>query len=321
MNIGKAILTGMAMLFLSTAVEAGVADRIVAVVNDEIITQTELNNAFEPYRQRIEATYRGADRGKAVNENRKMLLNRMIDNLLIEQESRKAGIEVRDEEVTAAIEDIRKTRGMTPDAFEKALAEEGMPFDAYRKELRDQIIRMRLVRRDIKSRIAVTDEEIGEYYQSHRDDYEGKESVRVRQIFLNLPRDADPAEREKVRKAAETIRESLADGEPFEAVSEKYSKGTVAASGGDIGFIERGMILPELEAVAFSLPLNQISSVIESSVGLHIIEVTERRGAGLMAIENVREEIRGKIEQDKMEKKFKEWIEELRKKAHVEIKL
>ena len=81
------------------------------------------------------------------------------------------------------------------------------------------------------------------------------------------------------------------------------------------------MILPEVETVAFSLPLNQISGVIESSVGFHIIQVIDRRGAGIKAIESVREEIREKIDQEKMEKKFGEWLEDLRTKSHIEIKL
>lgn len=321
MNIGKTVLSAMAMLFLSAAAQAGVADRIVAIVNGEVITQTELNRAFEPFKGKVEASVRPADRENAVAENRKMFLERMIDGLLIEQEARKTGIVVRDEEVTAATADVQKTRGMTPEDFQKALAQEGITFDTYRKELRDQIMRMRLVRRDIKSRVAVTDEEIGEYYRSHRDEYEGKETVRVRQIFLNVPKGSDPAAKGVIREIAESIRRRIAEGEPFESMSAQYSRGPAAASGGDIGYIERGMVLPEVEAVAFSLPLNQVSRVIESAGGFHIIQVIDRRGAGLTAIESVREEIRERLEQEKMEKKYKEWLADLRKKSHIEIKL
>ena len=182
----------MAAVFLSAAVQAAVADRIVAVVNDEIITLSELNNAFEPYQEKFEASYQGPDREKARAETKLILLNRMIDNLLMEQESRKTGIEVRDEEVTDAIKDMQKQRKISPSEFQKALEREGMTPDAYRKDIRDQIMRMKLIRRDIKSRVAVTDEEIGEYYSKHREDYEGKESVRIRQILLILPKECGP---------------------------------------------------------------------------------------------------------------------------------
>ena len=320
MKIGKAVLAAVAMVFLSVAVQAA-ADRIVAVVNDEIITLSELNNAFEPYQERFDTSYQGPDREKVRTETKLILLNRMIDNVLMEQESRKTGIAVRNEEVTAAINDIQKQRNFSQDEFRKNLERDGITMDALRKDVWNQLMRMKLIRRDIKSRVAVTDEEIGEYYSKHREDYEGKESVRIKQILLLLPKERDPAVKEKLRADAEAIHKRLMNGEPFEQLSAKYSQGPEAAAGGDVGYIERGMIHSEVEDAAFSLPLNQISGVIESSVGFHIIQVIDRRGAGLKAIESVRDEIREKIDREKMDKKYGEWIEELRKKSHIEIKL
>ena len=321
MKIGKAILTGTAAIFLCVSAQAGVVDRIVAVVNDEVITLSELNNAFEPYQERVTANVQGPDREKALGETKTTLLNRMIDNLLMEQESRKTGITVRNEEVTEAIDDMQKQRKISPDEFRKAMQREGITLDAYRNDIRDQLMRMKLIRRDIKSKVAVTDEEIGEYYRKHREDYEGKEAVRIRQILLLLPKEENPAAKEKLRADADAIHKRLLNGEPFELLAAKFSQGPAAAEGGDIGYIEKGMIHAEVEDAAFLLPLNQISGVIESSVGFHIIQVVDRRGAGVKAIENVREEIREKIDREKMEKKFGEWLEELRKKSHIEIKL
>jgi len=319
MKIGKTVLAGVAAVFLSAAVQAAVADRIVAVVNDEVITLSEWNNAFEPYQERFEASYQGPDREKARAETKLVLLNRMIDSIVMEQESRKTGIAVRNEEVTDAINDIQKQRNLSQDEFRKALERDGITQDAFRKDIRNQLMRMKLIRRDIKSR--VTDEEIGEYYRKHLEDYEGQESVRIKQILLPLPKEGDPAVKEKLRADAEAIHKRLMNGEPFEQLSAKYSQGLAAAAGGDVGYIERGIVHSEVEDAAFSLPLNQISGVIESSVGFHIIQVVDRRGAGLKAIGSVREEIREKIDREKMEKKYGAWLEELRKKSHIEIKL
>jgi len=321
MKIGNAILAGTAAIFLCVSAQAGVADRIVAVVNDEVITLSELNNAFEPYLERFTANYQGPDREKALSETKTTLLNRMIDNLLMEQESRKTGVTVRNEEVTDAINDMQKQRKISPEEFRKAMQREGITLDAYRKDIRDQLVRLKLIRRDIKSKVAVTEEEIGEYYRKHREDYDGKEAVRIRQILLLLPKEENPAVKEKLRADADAIHKRLLNGEPFEPLSAKFSQGPAAAEGGDIGYIEKGMIHSEVEDAAFSLPLNQISGVIESSVGFHIVQVVDRRGAGIKAIENVREEIREKIDREKMEKKFGEWLVELRKKSQIEIKL
>jgi peptidyl-prolyl cis-trans isomerase SurA len=321
MGIIKAILTGVAVLFLCTSVQAAAGDRIVAVVNDEVITLSELNGVFAPYQEKLEAAYKGAELEKAVAENRRGLLNRMVDDLLMEQQSRKAGIVVRDEDVNAAIDDMLKRRNATRDELWKALEREGVTVEAYRKGMRDQLMRIRIVQREIKSKVAVSDEEIGAYYRKHRADYEGKEAVRIKQILLILPKDAAPAVREKLRADAETIQKRLLAGEPFDQISANYSQGPAANAGGDIGYIEKGMILPEVESVAFSLPLEQISAVIESPVGFHIIQVIDRRGAGGKSIESVREEIREKLDMEKVEKKFQEWLLDLRAKSHVEIKL
>ena len=321
MGIIKTVLAGAATLCLCTAVQAAGGDRIVAVVNDEVVTLSELNGAFAPYQERLEATYKGAEREKAVTETKRTILNRMIDDLLMEQQSRKAGIVVRDEDVDNAINEVLKRRNIAREDLRKALDRDGVTLEAYRKGMRDQLMRIRLVQREVKSKVAVSDEEIGEYYRKHREEYEGKEAVRIKQILLLLPKDADEAVREKLRADAGAIHRRLLDGEPFDVISANHSQGPAANAGGDIGFIEKGMMLPEVESVAFSLPLNQISPVIESPAGFHIIRVIDRRGAGLKSIESVREEIREMLDMEKVEKKFQEWLLALRSKSHIEIKL
>jgi peptidyl-prolyl cis-trans isomerase SurA len=309
------------MFFLCLSAEAQVVERIVAVVNDEVITLSELNAAFEPYQAKLVATYTGAARERALTETKTVLLNRMIDNLLMEQQARKAKIVISDEDVNNAIKSLLERRNISQEDMRKALEQEGATMEAYKKGVLDQIMRMRLVQREIKSKVAVSDEEIGEYYRKHREEYEGKDAVRIKQIFLPLPKEVDPAVKERLRADVDQIRKRLLAGEPFDVLSARYSQGPAAAAGGDIGFIEKGMILHEVEEVAFRLPLQQISDIIESSAGFHIIQVVDRRGEGIKSIESVREEIRAKIEQEKMEKKFTEWLEDLRTKSHIEIKL
>ena len=143
----KTILAGVvAAAFLSLSAQAAVTDRIVAVVNDEVITLSELNGAFDPYRVKLEAAYEGQARDKALTEARKSLLNRMIDELLMQQESRKTGIVVREEEVADAIKDILAKRNISEEDLLKGLAQEGMTLSAYRKEIRDQLMRLKLIR-------------------------------------------------------------------------------------------------------------------------------------------------------------------------------
>ena len=181
-------------------------------------------------------------------------------------------------------------------------------------------MRARLLRREIKSKILVSDEEIGEYYNKNRRDYEGKETVRIKQLLLLLPPNANETIKAKMKNQALQLHKRVMDGEPFDLLIVKYSQGPAAAQGGDVGFIERGTIIPEVEAAAFKLPVGQISEVIESSVGFHIIQVLDKKGAGLKPIAAVREEIKTKIEDEKLENKFDEWIASIRAKSHIEVK-
>jgi parvulin-like peptidyl-prolyl isomerase len=301
----------LVVILAASSVQAEPVDRIVAVVNEDIVILSELNTAFDPYRKRIEDTYKGAERDTALAESRKAFLNRLIDARLIEQEAKKNGIFVKDEEVTAAIKDMTDRRNISLEDLPNELAKEGLTLEAYKKDFREQMIRMRLLRREIRSRVTVTDQEIGAYYVQHRGDYEGREAVRIQQIFVAVPKGAGEEARRKMRKAAEEINARLKNGEPFEQL----------AGGSDLGFIERGMVLPDVEKAAFALAKGEVSGIVESPAGFHLIRALDRRGGGLKPIEEVREEIQGIIEEQKMTKKFDEWLIALRKKSVIEIRL
>jgi parvulin-like peptidyl-prolyl isomerase len=304
-------------------VRAEVVDRIVAVVNDEVITLHDLNTAFEPYEKNIESTYKGKDKDSVIKQTKESFFQRLIDNILIEQEAKKAGtsVTVKDEDVMNVIQDMLIKQKLSMPDFLKNLAKEGSSIETVKKEIKSQIIRMRLLKREVKDRIIVTDEEVGEYYNKHRQEYEGKESVRMKQILLLLPSGADETVKINMKKEALRLHELLMKGESFDLLASKYSQGPAAAQGGDVGFIERGTIIPEVETIAFRLPLEQVSEVIESSMGFHIIKVVDKKGAGLKPIAIVREEIKAKIEDEKLDKKFEEWISSVRDKSHIEIKL
>lgn len=313
----------LGMILFCLPVSAEVLDKIIAVVNDEIITLYEFNEAFNPIRQNIEDTYQGQDKETLLEQARNSFLQRMIDNMLIEQEAKKKGItdSVKEDDVMGALQDMLTKQKMSMQNFLKNLAAEDSSIETVKKEIRSQMIRMRLLRREIKDKIIVTDEEIGEYYNQHRQEYEGKESVRMKQLLLAFPPEADKNVKDKLREEALRLRELLIQGESFDLLTAKHSKGPGAAQGGDVGFMERGTIIPEVEAVALSLPLNQVSEVIESGVGFHIIKVVDKKGAGLKSVSVVREEIKAKLEEEKLEKKFEEWIASVRAKSHIEIKL
>ncbi|MCX7635574.1 MAG: peptidyl-prolyl cis-trans isomerase, partial [Syntrophales bacterium] len=253
---------------------------------------------------------------------RRAILNRLIDGKLIEQQAKRSGMTVKDEEVMESIRDILKRRNVSMAEFIKVLEREGETFESYKKDIHDQMLRQRIIRREVQAKIVVSDEEIGDYYGKHREEYEGKEAVRLKQILLPLSNPSDEAARQKAREEARAMRAKIMGGEPFEVFAAKYAPTpALAEAGGDIGFVEKGHLDTEVEAVAFRLPIGEVSDVIETSRGFLIIKVTDRRGAGLKSLADVRQEIIMKIEEQKMAQRFDLWIAEVRKKAHIEIRL
>lgn len=308
------------VMITSTAGSSEIADKIIAVVNDEIITMKELNTAFDPYLKKIEDTYQGNDKEKVITETKAAILQRIIDAMLIEHEAKKAGASIKEEEVMNVLKDMLSRRNIQMEDFLKKLEHEGSSLSFVKNEIRGQLLRTRLMRKEIKSKIMVSDQEIGEYYDRHRDEYEGREAVRLKQILLRVPPNVDKTTKAKIEEEARQIHKSALSGTPFDLLAAKYSQGPATSQGGDIGFIEKGVIIPEVETVAFSLPLDQISGVIESSLGFHIIKVVDKRGAGFKPIAAVRDEIKSKLEDEKLEKKYDEWISSLRKRSYIEIR-
>ena len=311
----------VAVIFIPVSATAEIMERIIAVVNGEVITSSELNGAYEPYKKRIEESYKGPDKEKVIAENRLALLNKLIDNIIIDQEAKKSQMIIKDEEVTDTINDFISRRKMKMEDLINELAKENSSIEAHRKEVKAHLLRMRLLRREIKSKIAVTEEEIGEYYLKNREAYEGKEAVRIKQILILFPKGADANTKAKLREEIDKIHKRLLNGEPFDLLAAQFSQQAAGATAGDLGFLEKGLMLPAVESVAFGLKKDEISKVIESPVGLHIIQAIDRRGAGIKPIETVREEIKARLEEEKIDKKYEEWIKELRRKSLIEIKL
>jgi len=318
------LMVFVALIFVHVVCAAETMDRIVAQTTDDVITQSELNRAFAPYAASIEKSFKGAELEEALRQNKQVFLQNMIDQMLIEREIKKAqpGIgQVSEEEIMSIINDMLNRNNISIEDYQARLAQEGIPMESVKKDIRLQVLRMRLLRREVQSRILVTDEEIGHYYNEHREDYEGKEAVRVKQIFLPAPAHGDEKTRQNARQLADELLARIRNGAPFEVIAAQYSRAPGAQQGGDIGFIERGIILPALEKVAFSLENGQTSEVIETEVGMHLISVVDRRGAGLKPLTDVRNEIRAKIEEEKVAKKYDEWIEEIRKKSFIDVRL
>lgn len=289
-------------------------DKVIAVVNGEAITWGELRRA-------IEFESKGQLRGLSTEEREgiikkyeKNILNDLIDTRLQLQEAKRLGLGVSRSEINSAIEDIKKKYNLTDEEFLNSLKAEGLSEEGYRKELSEQILLAKVINIEVRSNIVVTDKEIEEYYKENEKIY-NKERIRIRQIFFKRP---DDGSIERVERKAMEIMKRVQEGEDFAILAKGFSEDPSAESGGDIGYIERGSVLKEVEDVAFSLHKGEVSKPFWSPKGLHIIKVEDRTEGGF---EKVKDEIRTVLIERAFQKRYEDWIKKLRDKAYIEINL
>ncbi|HET6488339.1 MAG TPA: peptidylprolyl isomerase [Syntrophales bacterium] len=307
------------LLFAATS-RGEVVDRVIAVVNDDVITQYELDSTVELVLKRYEQSIRPEEREKITAEARKALLDRMIEDLILRQEAKRLGITIREEELNAAIQDSLAKRNLTTENLREILIKEGTDYERYREATRSDMIKQRILQREIRPRVTVTNEDIGAYYQEHRDEYEGKLRVRLLMITLPLPAGSDEAQKEAQRAKAESILKRIQAGEYFEALAIENSPGQ-ERSGGDIGYVEKGSMNPIIEEVAFNLKPGEVSGVIETPQGFYLIKALDKRGGGNLSLKATRAEVDERIFSEKMGKAYTEWMATKRQKAHIEIRM
>jgi len=304
----------------ATSHGAQIVDRIVAVVNDDIITLNDLNNSLKPYMNQIKSM--GYDAGKesdVLAKLQKDMLNRLIDQTLTGQEIKKAKLEISDKELDDAMQKIKEKNFYSDEDFRKALAADGMSLEDYRNKMKEQILRSRLVNREVKSKIVVTEQDIKAYYDAHSEAYGREQKYHLRNIIMRLPQMASDAEKRDVLKRMAAVLEKLDNGEPFETLARQYSETSLAAEGGDLGFFKLEALSPQLQEALQELRAGDLTPVLETDQGYQIFYIQEIRVIPGKPLAEVSAEIQEKLYAEIMEKKFKQWLEELRKRSHVKV--
>jgi len=301
--------------------DAEIIERIVAVVNEDIITLSELKAVSLPYLARMKEKFSVTYGEEEIKETERQIVNQLVDEKLVNQEADRLKIEITEKEVTLAIREVRDRAQLTEEQFEQALAEDGMTMESYQEQLRAEMKKMRLIDQEIKAKVHITKKEIDEYYKMHKDEYNAPPEVRLQQILLIIPPESPPGEVEKIRERAEQIHAAIKQGEDFNAMVKSYSQDSTAATGGDMGVFRQGELFAALDEAAFSLMVGEVSPVIQTPKGFHIIRVLDKKDRQKMTEEEQRDEIDALLYNQKVESAFKQWIKELKKKSYVVINL
>lgn len=303
-------------IYCSLSYSAILLDRVIATVNNEVITWSELRKGIELEGKEFLNGLTDNEKEKKIKELEKIFLNRMVDMRLQIQEARKLGLDVSPSEANDAIADIKRKYNLTDEGLVESLKAEGLTLDEYRAQLAEQILLSKAVRYEIRNTILIPDKEIEAYYETNKEKYQREEKVRIRQIFFTV---RDGLQKNEVEAKAEEVFQRIKNGEDFAKLASEYSEDVSKEFGGDIGYVTRGSVFKEIEDVAFVLKIGEVSKPFWSPKGIHIIKLEDRKEGS--SIEKVREEIKEILFDRAFRLKYEDWIKGLREKAYIEIKL
>ena len=305
------------LVFGSLSVHARVLDKVAAKVNSEIITLSAIEERAELLRQK----YVGAPISISEQDLLKDALNMIIEERLQIQEGKKYGFIVDEYAVDEAVEDIKKKNNLADGQLQEMLKREGRTLKSYKNHIGDQIMVSKITRFEIGNRVKVSEKSIIKYYKKNQKEFWEEGKVRTRHIlFISERGSSENRRRAKLRQAKKVLSE-IRKGSDFSKLAIKYSEDVSASSGGDVGFVKRGKMVREFEEVVFSLKPGQISDIVETEYGYHIIKVDEVLPGKTLTLKDVKNRIHKILSMQKQKQVYDDWINELKKSAFIEVTL
>jgi peptidyl-prolyl cis-trans isomerase SurA len=298
-----------------------VVERVVAVVNDEIILNSELEQFAIPL-LRGGVDLDSTEGKKALDEAKHKALDAVIDDRLVMQQASELKLSVTLEEVERAIEEVKRQNKLDDATFTEALKQQGFTMESYRKNLRRQIINLKVVNTAVRSRVQVSEDEVKTYYQQNARQLGGDKQAHIRQILIGTPADANPDEVARKKRVADKVVELARAGTKFEELAKKYSDDdTTKAEGGDAGWISKGVLVDALEEVISGMDPGDVRGPVRVGPGWMVLQLVERKTGDIRPYDEVKDQLRKTIYDTQVEKATQSWLRELRKKAHIDVRL
>lgn len=299
---------------------AEVVDRIVAVVNDDIITLFDMSHLLKQYVEEIEKSHYSVEtERKMLYKVREDILNRLIDQKLTDQEIKRTKMSISEKEIDDRVEQIKAANFFTDEDLRAELAKNDLTMEDYRQQIKDQILRARLINLEVKSKIVITTEDIKDYYDSHQNKYAGKDKYHLRNILMKAPPFADDEEKLGIKTKMDAVITKLNAGESFETLATIYSESSSAADGGDLGWFEFDSFSPQLKKIIKEMETGEFTSVVDTDQGYQIFLVQDIVKTPGKSLEEVSSEIERILFNEIVNTKFQAWLEDLRKQSHIKI--
>jgi peptidyl-prolyl cis-trans isomerase SurA len=313
------VAASFGLLSSGQAAEPQVIDGIAAVVNNDVITFSQVQEVSAPQEQSMRQQYTGQELIDKIKEARLAALSDLIDRQLVVQEFKKKQYNIPDYAVEEQLREIIKDDfAGDRQAFNRTLDAQGYTLDKFRDSERDKIIVQVMRQNNVKGSFTASPQQIQAYYDANRKQFETPAQIQLRMIVLNAdPLDVDSAT--STRKMAEEIRQKAADGADFAALAKTYSMDGTAENGGDWGWVDEKTLNKDLTAVAFALAPGQVSPVTQVGNAFYLLYCQAKKDPTLVPMAEVRDGIKKKLEQVQKQKATQKWIDGLREKAYIKI--
>lgn len=321
-SFAGALALSISVFLLSPALsQAEIIDGIVASAGNDAITLSDVEREGAVLFRDIKMNAAESQRENMLYEARKKIVETLVEKLLLLREAERMGLEVSEGELASAVEGVLRENKIARKELDQALAQEGITFEKYEADLKGQILRSKMLDRKIRGAIKISDEEIEIYFESNRESFGSDEEIRVRHILFLVPKGASQEDILKIKEKADVVLKKAGSGEDFEALAREYSEGPSASSGGDLGFFRKSDMVQEFSSAAFALKKDEISSLVLSPFGFHIIKLLDKRGGTALSFDDAKERIRAKLFNDEMERGISTLIEDLKERDDLQILL
>lgn len=310
----KRRMINYAVLFLfllaGPAHAAMLLDKVVAVVNKDVITWSELYRAMEFEASSAMKALSDAEKSRAFRENEARFLEGMIDVKLQLQAAKKLDIEAGREDIAEAVESVKKKYSMSDTEFEESLRKEGFTLNDYKKRIAEQITLSKAVAQEVRNKIVISDSAVNAYLAVNKD-----AGYRIRQIFFGQPE--NDTEKKALEEKIKEVFQRIKNGDDFARLAMQYSEDLSGKAGGDLGFIKKEHLSREFLEVAAPMKAGEVSRLFSTAKGFHIIKLEERFDAG----DEMKEAARKKLFEKRFNEDLRSWIRGLRERSYVEVKL
>jgi peptidyl-prolyl cis-trans isomerase SurA len=302
----------------ASAAQTETVDRILVVVNEDIITQYDVDQVMRPMIQSMRGQGLSPERERqTVERMRGDVINNLIDSKITEQEVKRYKIAVTDEEVENYIRQFKERRSLTDESLKAMLTQEGMSPEEYRKEVRLQLQRTRLVNREVRSKVVITQDDIKKYYEKNKQKYGGSVQYYLWNLFVKLPPGSGSADRTAAKELLGGASAELASGRAFEDLAQAHSRGEKGIEGADLGWFRIDELTPQLRQAVQNLKAGQYSAIVESDFGYQMVYIQRIEETAARPLSQVETEIQDLLFRETVDNRFNSWISELRKRSHI----